>query len=115
MSIEKHAKQPLDRIFFALSDPTRRAILLRLAEGEATVTDLARPFPISMPGITKHLQILAEADLIHRQKRGRFQHCRLNPASIGDAAEWLGRYRTFWERQLDSLEQFLQTAPITEE
>ena len=113
--MEKQPKQSLDRIFFALSDPTRRAILLRLAEGEATVTDLAQPFPISMPGITKHLQILADADLIMRQKRGRFQQCRLNPASIKDAAEWLDRYRTFWDRQLDALEQFLQTPPMPKE
>ena len=113
--MERPARQPLDRIFFALSDPTRRAILLRLAEGEATVSDLARPFPISMPGITKHLQILVDADLVQRQKRGRTQQCRLNPAAIKDAAEWLERYRTFWERQLDSLERFLQTPPPPEE
>ncbi|HLJ53792.1 MAG TPA: metalloregulator ArsR/SmtB family transcription factor [Chthonomonadaceae bacterium] len=107
----KPTRQPLDRVFFALSDPTRRSIVMRLAQGEATMTDLSKPFSISLPGLTKHLQILADADLIERRKRGRSQHCRLNPVAMRDAAEWLDRYRVFWERQLDSLERYLKTMP----
>ena len=113
--MDHQAKLPLDRVFFALSDPTRRAILLRLAESDATVTELAQPFHMSMPGISKHLQILVDADLILRQKQGRFQQCRLNPISMKHAAEWIDRYRKFWERQLDSLEQFLQKTSNIEE
>ena len=93
--MEIPSRQPLDRVFFALSDPTRRAILTRLQLGDATVTDLMKPFSISMPGLTKHLQILADADLILKQKRGRSQHCRLNTAGLRRAADWLEIYRKF--------------------
>ena len=109
------SRQPLDRVFFALSDPTRRAILLRLVDGDASVTELAGPFSISMPAITKHLQILADADMIERRKQGRFHRCRLNPTAMKDAAEWLNRYRVFWEAQLGSLEKYVQALQTSEE
>ena len=112
---ETTRSQPLDKVFFALADPTRRAILARLSVGEATVTELAQPFSISMPGISKHLTILADADLIFRRRQGRFRQCRINPSAMKSAVEWLDLYRTFWERQLDSLEQYLQSEVSEEE
>jgi DNA-binding transcriptional ArsR family regulator len=94
----------LDRVFGALSDPTRRAIIAQLGERPGlSVSDLARPFPISLPGIMKHLDVLADAGLITRSKQGRTVTCRLNAAPMEAAAEWLERYQHFWSKGLDRL------------
>ena len=98
----------LDNTFSALADPTRRAILARLAQGETSVSDLARPFPISLPAISRHLRVLEQAGLLERRKRGRVHHCRLRPVPLKQAVQWLDRYRVFWEGQLDGLAAFLK-------
>jgi DNA-binding transcriptional ArsR family regulator len=104
----------LDHTFAALSDPTRRAMLARLARGEASVKDLARPFRISGPAVTKHLKVLQRAGLITRRRRGQWQPCRLRPGPLRQAAGWIGHYRRFWEESFDRLEAYLaemQTPP----
>jgi DNA-binding transcriptional ArsR family regulator len=98
----------LDRIFFALSDPTRRAIVGRLAARPSTVGELAEPFSISAPAVSKHMKILEGAGLISRQVEGRRHHCTLNPQALGEAQDWLSYYRDFWEARLDELESFLE-------
>jgi DNA-binding transcriptional ArsR family regulator len=97
------AAERLDEVFAALADPTRRAILARLATGEATVTELAKPFSISLPAISKHLKVLERAGLIVRSRAGQWRPCRLQPAPLEDAAEWLQGYRELWEGRLDRL------------
>ena len=92
----------------ALADPTRRAILERLAQGEASGTELARPFSISVPAISKHLRVLKNADLILHRKEGRTHMFRLAAKPMKDAATWLEQYRHFWEEQFDSLETYLR-------
>lgn len=99
--------EPLDWTFYALADPTRRAILARLSEGEASVTELGEPFEISQPAISKHLRVLERAGLVTSRKEGRYNHFRLVAEPIKDAMEWLFRYRMFWEGQLDALGDFL--------
>jgi DNA-binding transcriptional ArsR family regulator len=96
--------QRLDRTFSALSDPTRRAMLERLSHGPATVSELAAPARISLPGALKHVRILEEADLLTSEKKGRTRECRLGPAQLEDATAWIERYRSRWERRLDRLE-----------
>jgi DNA-binding transcriptional ArsR family regulator len=96
--------QPLDRTFSALSDPTRRSMLDRLSLGPATVSELAAPTGISLPGALKHVRILEEADLVTSEKRGRTRECRLGPAQLEDATAWIEQYRSRWERRLDRLE-----------
>ena len=98
----------LDRTFTALGDATRRAIVARLAEGEATVGELARPFRISRPAISKHLRVLEEAGLVRRTRDGRVNRCTLTAGSLQSAAEWVERYRAFWEGQLDALARYVQ-------
>jgi len=98
----------LDATFSALSDPTRRAILLALQRGNASVTELARPHDISMPAILKHLNVLEQAGLIKQKKNGRVRTCRLTVAPMQQAADWLSLYRGFWENQLDNLSRFLE-------
>ena len=102
----------LDTVFSALSDPTRRAILERLARGEASVTELAEPFAdaMSLPAISKHLRVLETAGLISRAREGRVHHLRLRPAPLKDAAQWLSFYQHFWDEQFDSLAEFLGRA-----
>jgi len=102
---------PLDRTFSALADPTRRAILARLAQGEASVSQLAEPFDISLPATLKHLGVLEKAGLIARTKEGRVSRCRLVADPLKDASEWIAHYRRFWERQLDALAQHLAKTP----
>ena len=102
-----HSRQ-LDLIFGALSDATRRRILARLAEGEATVGELAAPFEISRPAISKHLRVLERAGLIHRARDGRVRRCGLDAAPMRQAAEWVERYRGFWEERLDALAAYLE-------
>ena len=104
-----NSSKQLDTVFLALADPTRRAILERLAHGEASGTELARPFSISVPAISKHLRMLEHAELILRRKDGRTHRFRLATSSIKEAANWLEQYRHFWEAQFDSLETYLQT------
>jgi len=98
----------LDRTFAALADPTRRAILSRLGLGEANVSELAEPFSISLPAISKHLRVLEEAGLLVRRKEGRTHHCHLRPDPLGDAVEWIEEARRFWDDRLDALAQFLE-------
>ncbi len=103
----KYNTRDLDSTFAALADPTRRAILARLALGECTVGELGRPFPISAPAISKHLRLLEGANLIKRRRDGRTQRCRLNPAALDRAAEWLTAQRRFWEDSFDRLAEHL--------
>ncbi len=97
----------LDRTFHALSDPTRRAILSRLVDGEANAGELGSPFNISQPAVSKHLRVLQSAGLVTSQKDGRHQRFCLVAGPMRDALQWLVRYRAFWEGQLDALGQFL--------
>jgi DNA-binding transcriptional ArsR family regulator len=99
--------QKLDATFGALSDPTRRAIVERLTRGEASVGELAKPFDISLPAISKHLTVLEDAGLVVRIKEGRTRRCRLVEASMREALQWIAAYGSFWEGQLDSLDRFL--------
>src|SRR5438477_7437495 len=99
--------QKLDATFGALSDPTRRALVERLTRGEASVGELAEPFDISLPAISKHLTVLEDADLLVRTKEGRMRKCRLREEPLRDALEWIASYGSFWEGQLDSLGRFL--------
>ena len=97
----------LDRTFSALSDPTRRHILERLTHGPATISELAQPFGISLPGLLKHVRILEEADLVITEKHGRTRHCRLGPGHLDDAAGWIQTYQRRWEGRLDRLGGYL--------
>jgi DNA-binding transcriptional ArsR family regulator len=99
----------LDRTFAALADPTRRAILARLASGEATVNELAAPFRISLPAISRHLKVLEQASLIDRARDGAFRRCRLRADRLAEAAEWLGFYEPFWNDSFDRLAEHLAT------
>jgi DNA-binding transcriptional ArsR family regulator len=99
----------LDVTFAALADPTRRAILAQLASGEATVGELAKPFAISLPAVSRHLKVLEQASLIERRRDGQMRRCRLDPRPLNDAAEWLSFYRQFWSASLDRLAQHLAT------
>jgi DNA-binding transcriptional ArsR family regulator len=99
--------EQLNTVFSALADPTRRAILERLVHGEASGTELARPFSISVPAISKHLRVLEDADLILHRKDGRTHRFRLAARPMREAATWLEHYRHFWEGQFDSLDTYL--------
>src|ERR1700722_5302119 len=98
----------LDHTFGALSDPTRRAILVRLAQGEATVGELAEPFDMSLPAISRHLKVLEEADLITNEREGKHRRCRLKPEALSAAADWLGFSRRFWRGNFDRLDTHLK-------
>jgi DNA-binding transcriptional ArsR family regulator len=98
----------LDNTFAALSDPTRRAILARLAAGEASVNELAEPFEISLPGVSKHLKVLERAGLISRGRVAQSRPCRLEAAPLREAADWVESYRRFWAGSFDRLEDYLQ-------
>jgi len=97
----------LSIILAALADPTRRAILARLALGETSVTELAAPFDMSLPAVSKHLKVLERAGLIARGRAAQWRPCRLQPAPLKDVAEWIEHYRRFWEQSLDRLEDYL--------
>ena len=99
--------QLLDSTFFALSDPTRRAILARLASGELSVTELAEPFDISLPAVSKHLKVLERAGLIARNREAQWRRCRLEASPLRDVSAWIDQYREFWEERLDRLEAYL--------
>jgi DNA-binding transcriptional ArsR family regulator len=103
----KHASRDLDAVFSALADPTRRAILARLRRGTSSVSDLAAPFPVSLPAVSKHLGVLERAGLISRSRAGRVSHCRLDAGAMRGAAAWLAEYEDFWTRQFDSLDAYL--------
>jgi len=98
----------LSTTFAALADPTRRAILAKLASGEASVTELAEPFAMSLPAISKHLKVLERAGLIARSRDAQWRPCRLEPQPLKGAADWLEHYRQFWEQSLDRLEEYLK-------
>ena len=98
----------LSTIFAALADPTRRAILARLASGDASVTELADPFEMSLPAISKHLKVLERAGLIARGREAQWRPCRLRAGPLKDAADWLEHYRRFWEQSFDRLEDYLR-------
>jgi DNA-binding transcriptional ArsR family regulator len=105
--IVMQAATPLDATFAALADPTRRAILARLAKGEATVLELAQPFAISQPAISKHLKVLERAGLISRGRDAQRRPCRLEPAPLAGADSWLENYRRFWEESFERLDVLL--------
>lgn len=102
-----HAEQ-LDRVFAALADPTRRAILARLARGEATVSELVAPFDLSQPTISNHLKVLERAGLVSRGRDAQFRPVRLEAAPLASAAEWLGGYQEFWDESLDRLDAYVK-------
>ena len=99
----------LSSTFAALADPTRRAILARLSQGEASVTDLAAPFEMSMPGISKHLKVLERAGLIERGREAQWRPCRLQAKPLKEIADWTSQYKKFWEESFDRLEEYLKT------
>jgi DNA-binding transcriptional ArsR family regulator len=105
----EYAEKPasLDRIFAALADSTRRAILARLTSGEATVTELAKPFKMSLPAVSKHLKVLESAGLIARDRKAQWRPCRLEAEPLKDVARWIADYRDFWEESFDRLDEFL--------
>jgi DNA-binding transcriptional ArsR family regulator len=103
-----YSSSALDNTFAALSDATRRGILAQLAQGEASVSDLAAPYEMSLPAVSKHLRVLERAKLVDRRKDGRVHRCRLLPEPMKGAAQWIEKYRQFWERQFDSLAQYLE-------
>ncbi len=98
---------PLSTTFHALSDPTRRAILANLATGEKTVTDLAEPFNMTMPAVTKHLKVLERAKLIERSRKAQYRPCRLHPEPLRDVDAWIEQYRKVWEASFDRLDDYL--------
>jgi DNA-binding transcriptional ArsR family regulator len=106
---------PLSTTFAALADPTRRAILARLASGEATVTELAAPFDISLPAISKHLKVLQRAGLIEQGRQAQWRPCRLTPEPLRDLADWVGQYKRHWEVSFDRLDEYLRELQKEEE
>ncbi|MEK6718735.1 MAG: metalloregulator ArsR/SmtB family transcription factor, partial [candidate division NC10 bacterium] len=107
----KYSDRSLDATFAALADPTRRTILTRLARGESSVTELAQPFDMSLPAISKHLRVLENAGLLTRSKDGRVRRCCLVPGPMKDAALWIARHQRFWEGQFDALARHLRDSP----
>ena len=108
----------LDRLsttYAALADPTRRAILSRLATGEASVTELAEPFEMSLPAVSKHLKVLERAGLIARGRQAQWRPCRLEAAPLKEAADWLEEYRRFWEESFERLDEYLRELQSKEE
>jgi DNA-binding transcriptional ArsR family regulator len=106
--MQQASSQQLDATFSALADPTRRAILARLATGEASVNELAEPFDMSQPAISKHLRVLERAGLISRSRDAQRRPCRLEAKPLAEADEWLERYREFWEASFDRLDSLLE-------
>jgi DNA-binding transcriptional ArsR family regulator len=105
----------LDATFAALSDATRRGILARLALGERSISDLAAPYEMSLPAVSKHLRVLERAKLVERRKDGRVHRCRLSAGPMKEAAAWIEKYRQFWERQFESLARYLQDSQNEED
>jgi DNA-binding transcriptional ArsR family regulator len=109
------ATDSLSATFAALADPTRRAILARLLTGERSVTELAEPFDMSLPAVSKHLRVLERAGLIGRRRDAQFRHCRIEGAALRDVATWAEQYRHVWEARLDRLDTYLQQLAAKEE
>lgn len=105
----KYQERRLDRTFGALADPTRRKILACLADGDRCVTDIARPYSMSLPAVSKHLRVLERAGLIKRRRCGRIHRLNLEASPMKDASEWIEGYRRFWEESLERLDEYLQT------
>ncbi len=105
----KCSPQLLNRTFAALADPTRRRILEDLAQGDRCVTDLAKPYRMSLPAVSKHLGVLERAGLIRRRRQGRIHHLKLEAKPMKDAQQWIEEYRRFWEKNLDRLDDYLKT------
>ena len=101
------ANDQLSVTFAALADPTRRAILARLSQGEVSVTELAKPFDLSLPGVSKHLKVLQRAGLITQSRNAQWRPCRLEAAAMKDAADWVGEYRRFWDESFERLDVYL--------
>ena len=99
----------LSQVFAALADPTRRAILARLSKGEASVNEIAEPFDITLPAVSKHLKVLEKAGLIERTRSAQYRPCRLQAAPLRDAADWIDHYRQYWEESFDRLDAYLKT------
>jgi len=106
--MNKQQHDPLSAIFAALADPTRRAILARLANGEASVTELAAPFDLSQPAVSKHLRVLERAGLIERGRQAQWRPRRLRAEPLRDVADWVGQYRPHWEESFEKLDSFLR-------
>ena len=104
----------LSTTFAALADPTRRAILARLAAGEAPVTELAKPFDMSMPAVSKHLKVLERAGLIARSREAQWRPCRIEAGRLKEVADWVEEYRRFWEQSLDRLDDYLKELKLKE-
>jgi DNA-binding transcriptional ArsR family regulator len=102
------AEDQLSITFAALADPTRRAILARLALGQASVTELAKPFDLSLPGISKHLKVLQRAGLITQSRNAQWRPCRLEGGRLKEASDWVGEYRRFWDESFQRLDEVLQ-------
>src|SRR2546428_1986196 len=103
------AADQLSVTFAALADPTRRAILARLSEGEASVTELAKPFALSLAGVSKHLKVLQRAGLVRQSRKAQWRPCRLDGARLKEAADWVGEYRQFWDESFERLDEYLAT------
>ena len=99
----------LSQVFAALADPTRRAILARLSKGEASVNEIAEPFDITLPAVSKHLKVLEKAGLIERTRSAQYRPCRLQAAPLRDASDWIDHYRQYWEESFDRLDAYLKT------
>ncbi len=108
------ATDQLSTTFAALADPTRRAILARLSSGETSVTELAKPFEMTLPAVTKHLKVLQRAGLITQGRQAQWRPCRLDAKPLRDVADWVEQYRRFWEEHLDRLEDYLQVLQAQE-
>jgi DNA-binding transcriptional ArsR family regulator len=106
--VVKHPAEPLSRVFFALSDPTRRAILARVAGGEVTVTAIAAPFAMSLAAVSKHIRVLELAGLLRRSKQGRERYLRLVAEPLRDAADWVEGFREFWTEHLDRIKELAE-------
>lgn len=112
----KYPSSQLDATFAALADPTRRRLLEKLSRGQARVTDLAEPFSMSLPAVSKHLRVLEKAGLLERRRSGREFHLELNAEPMQEALRWIAHYRRFWEGSLDALAEYLEnTNPTSEE
>lgn len=107
-------RDPLSATFAALADPTRRAILARLATGEKSVTDLAKPFDMSLPAVTKHLKVLQRAGLVTQSRHAQWRPCRLEAKPLREVSDWVEQYREMWEARLDRLEDYLTTLQAKE-
>jgi DNA-binding transcriptional ArsR family regulator len=108
------AADPLSTTFSALADPTRRAILARLAQGDATVSEIAKPFSMSLPGVSKHLKVLQRAGLVVQGRDAQWRPCHLDPTGLGEVSRWVEQYRALWEGRLDRMEAYLRELERTD-